>query len=625
MPSEQVSLPQLEANLAAARAGNDDIALADALYHIAWELRSDDVHRAADLAAEAREVSIRAGYKLGQARGNRVMAMTIRDYDELPRLLRLAEEAKVLFDEVGDPSGRAGSRDFLSSVYEHLGELNLALELALDAVTIARGLEDPIRLGFALSSAGGVLAASGRVDAGLEHLHEALRLFEGIGHVDGTAVICTRLCKVLGKAGKSEEALFYAQRCRDIAIASDNEWSHAAALSVMGDLEKERGQYAAAAELYRKSISLLTTETARNLLGAGVRISLGRMLMETGELDTAAAELEDALAAIEGDTVSVVAEASAHEALAELREKQSLFAAALAHLRKGQKLRAQIAEKDARNRITQLETRAAIEAAKKDAEIHKLRFVELHGMQSQLLAAEKMALTGTLAAGAAHELNNPLGVLRSNLEISSTASKRLLVLLESDPNLGPQVKRLVGALESVQSSSELAIARLAEVADNFKRFTELDRAEIRSFDVREGLNSAIDLLEPTISRSIRIERTFGDVPRIDGWPRELNQAFLTVLRNAAEAIDGEGTISVETAVGAGRVFVHIRDDGRGMNKEKAAHLFDIAWSEEGARTKMRMGLSAAWAATRKHGGEIAVESAPGRGTTVSFSFPRAAG
>lgn len=590
----------------------------DALNQTAWSVRNSDSVRAHRVAGEARELSIIHGYKLGQARAARTMAMTTRNIEDMPVLYRLAEEAKELFDEVCDDAGRAGSRDFLASVYEHQGELSVALDFALDALAIARKTNDPIRQGYALSSVGGILAASGDTDAGAERLKEALQLFEGTTDLNGVGTICSRLSRVYRDAGRHEEALHYAKRCRAVGEETQNEWSYASALFVMAQIEEERGRLDEAERLYREALVPLGDTAARNLLGAGVQVALGRLLMKTGALDKAAYELNDALQLIDEDAVSIVTKGDLHQALAELSERQERYADAVVHLRKSQALREQVTQREARNKLAQVEARAAFEAAKKDAEIHKLRFIELHAMQSKLVAAERMAVLGTLAAGAAHELNSPLGVLSSNQQISTNAVSRLLSLRGGDET---QSAKLAAILESCKQSSERALERISSVAESLKRFAQLDRAELRRLDVEEGLQSALALLGPAIPGEVRVERRFAKVPPLEGSARELNQAFMTVLRNAVEAIDGAGVVSVETAATSDQLFVRIRDNGRGMNEEKAAHLFDMAWSEEGARTKMRMGLAAAQAIVQQHGGQIEVESALGSGTTVTFIFP----
>jgi two-component system NtrC family sensor kinase len=621
MSGHGVVIADLETRLAAASVPPiDPVHRIDVLAELAFALRHSDVLRANVLAREAREQAIAHGYKLGQARAARTLAMTSRSGEEMPKLVQLAEESKRLFDEVGDQVGRAASRDFLSSIYEHIGALSRALELALDALTIARTLEDPIRQAFALSNVGGILARTGEIDAGIEHLKEALRIFETAHNLEGVMTICTRLCVVLKSAKRGEEARLYAQRCREIAPAVGNESAYASTLTVLAELEDEEGHSVEAEALYREALAALNTKAGRNLTGAGIQVALGRLLMRRGLLADAALELEDALQRVKGNSVSIAAETDAHEALAELSEKQGALAAAIVHLRSAKSLREEVFQRDTRNQVAQVETRAQMEAVKKDAEIHKLRFVELHKMQSKLVEAEKMALLGTLAAGAAHEMNTPLGVLSSNAQLASKAIERLSALVR-EGDVATQVTRVANVLESTRKSTDQAMQRLVAVGQSFLRFTQLDRAGLQTFDVREGLENTLALLRPSIREGIVVETRLEDVPRIDASPLALNQAFMTVLQNAVEAIDGAGVITVETRVVEAQVLVRIRDTGRGMSPEMAAHLFDMAWSEGGGRTKMRMGLCAAHYTVQNHGGAISVESTLGQGTAVSFVFP----
>ena len=99
-----------------------------------------------------------------------------------------------------------------------------------------------------------------------------------------------------------------------------------------------------------------------------------------------------------------------------------------------------------------------------------------------------------------------------------------------------------------------------------------------------------------------------------GWGRAL-------LQNAVQAIHGAGVVSAETSATEEHVLVRVRDTGRGMSEEQAAHLFDVAWSEDGTRTRLRLGLSAAYTTMQKHGGTIEVQSVLAQGTIVTFRFP----
>jgi len=616
-----VPISELEARLVSASAEPvDPVKRSDALAELAWELRSGDEARAHALATEARDLAKEHGYTLGQARATRTLAMTIGQVDELRDVFLLAEEAKRLFDEADDSVGRAASRDFLASIHEFVGDFARGLDFALDALRIARELGDPIRQGYALSSVGGILAASGEVDAAVERLSEALSLFEGVGNEAGVGTICSRLAKVLKSAGRNGEALAYATRCRSVADARQDEFLLHSALTVMASLEDERDNFEEAERLYRSSIDALTNATARNVVGVHAQIALGRLLLRQGAIVPAEVELVDALSRVE-DTISILLEATVHEAMAELREAQGELAKAIEHLRKAQALRERIAQQDARNKLAQVEVRAAMEAAEKDAEIHKLRFVELHGMQSKLVEAEKMALLGKLAAGTAHELHTPLAVLRSNADASATATERLVALVRDDAKIGAQAAKLASVLESCRETNDGSLERIAAIAHSLLRFTQLDQAERGLFDVRDGLDAALSLLEPTISKDVKLERRLDDVPNVEGSPRELNHAFMTVLQNATQAISGVGVVTVETSATPQHLLVRVRDTGRGMSDQEAAHLFDVAWGEDGTRIKMRLGLSAAYTTMQNHGGTLEVESAPGQGTTVTFRFP----
>lgn len=619
-----VSIPELEERVAATRATPDPVQLIDALNALAWELRSREVPRAHALATEARALAIDHGYKLGQAQAARVIGMTIHDADSLRTVFDFANEAKQLFDEVDDPAGRAGSRDFLAALHEFIGDLPGAMEMALSALQIARELGDPRRQGYALANVGGVLAASGEVQAGVERLEEALALFESVHDTDGLGAIYSRLCRVFKKAGRLDEALRAATRCRAEGEANDNDYLLYAGLTVMAEIESERGNTQEAEQLYRASLNIWQEEVGRNLFGTDAQVALGRLLLARGAIREAEVELEDALVRSLSNSVSTNIEVTVREALADLYEQQDRCREALQQIRRAKQLKEQTHQRDVRSKIAQVEVRAAVEAAKRDAEVHRLRFVELHGMQAKLVETEKMALLGRLAAGMAHEVNTPLGVLRSNTDVLKKATARILTLLADDDEHAALLKRLEAAVASCHKTNGQAMERLEAIAQTFQRFTQLDQAEQRPFDVREGVESTLTLLAPSLPDQVELSPRLHRVPLIFAWPRELNQAFLTVVQNAVQAIEHQGVVSVETTiepVGTAQVpIVRVRDTGRGMNAAEVAHLFDVGWSQDGARTKMRLGLSAAYATMQKHGGTIEVESALGEGTLVTFRF-----
>ncbi|MEM7676027.1 MAG: tetratricopeptide repeat protein, partial [Myxococcota bacterium] len=271
----------------------------DALLQQAWEIRNRDPHRGHALAAEARALSVDHGYKLGRARANRVLCMTVVDEAGVQSIFSLAKEAKQLFDEVGDHEGRAGARDFLSSLHEHIGDLTTALNFALDALAIAQKIDHPVRQGYALTSVGSVLAGSGDVDAGVERLHAAIRQFERVNDTDGIRSTHSRLLTVWKKAGRTDEALAHFERFVTEADTDDNEYLRFTALTLRAETEHQQGHFEAAIQLYQEAIACFSDEPGRSIIGSEAQISLAKCMMDHGDLIGAEAELTDALRRIE--------------------------------------------------------------------------------------------------------------------------------------------------------------------------------------------------------------------------------------------------------------------------------------------------------------------------------------
>ncbi len=622
--AEEARPSELEARLAAVPSGPEHArARIDAQLDLAWALRLGEVERAGELAREARDAARSLGYKPGQARAARVLGMTISSVHTMRDAFALGEEARQLFDEVGDRAGSAGARDFLATLYEFIGDYSTGMDSAVNALGIAREIEDPVRQGFALSNVGGILAARGDVPAAFARFEEALALFESVEHGQGIARICWRLSRLCRESGELERALAFARRVGEISERSGSFYDRSAALSALAELELEKGARGEAERLFRAALDAFPHPETRAVIGMSAVVSLARLLSDRGAFEEAEQLLGDLLDKLEALGVTPAQHANIHEVLADVSEGRGNLVKATRHLREAIRLKERAARNEARDKLAKVELRAEMQAAQQQAELHRLRFVELAQMQSKLVEAEKLAQLGTLAAGTAHELNTPLGVLRSNLALYQRALELFGEFAAAAAELPPRLRKLAEALPRCHGTSVEALDRIATVAEGFKRFTQLDSSERRRFDVVEGLESTLSLLLPNVPPGVRVERGLRPVPPIDGWPAALNQAFFTVLLNAVQAIDGSGNVWVETRSEPQVVVVRVRDTGRGMSEAERARLFDVGWSAEGNRTKMRLGLSAVRATVERHRGDVEVASAPGSGTTVTFRFPPA--
>lgn len=251
---------------------------------------------------------------------------------------------------------------------------------------------------------------------------------------------------------------------------------------------------------------------------------------------------------------------------------------------------------------------------------------DLRTAQGRLIQTEKQASLGQMAAGLAHELNNPIGALRASTDVMARAEGKLDGLLAEVECLrvvreDPRVEKALRALSEGRANAADAAARVGELVGALKSFTHLDEADLQRVDLVQGIESALMVVRPDYGERIRVVREYGDVPEIVCWPAELNQAILNLLSNAARAIDGEGTVTVSTALQDDRVRISVADTGRGIAPEDLDRLFDPTFTTSDDRVRMGWGLTAVDQTARKHGGEVVVESEVGAGAVFAIVLP----
>ena len=240
---------------------------------------------------------------------------------------------------------------------------------------------------------------------------------------------------------------------------------------------------------------------------------------------------------------------------------------------------------------------------------------ELRDTQDQLLLREKMASLGSLTAGITHEINNALGAALSALDVSTRCADRLG---GCDPH---HLERLLDTLGTNLGLARTAGGRIAAIVSNLKTFAGLDEEDCSAADAQIGIESVLALMQAELDGRIEVETDFQPVPSVACPPGQLNQVFHNLLKNAAAAIDGRGTIRVEVDGEPGHVLVTIRDTGRGIEPERLPRIFDFGFSREGPRVKMTSGLSTAYGIVQRHGGELTLESDVGVGTRVLVRLP----
>jgi signal transduction histidine kinase len=261
---------------------------------------------------------------------------------------------------------------------------------------------------------------------------------------------------------------------------------------------------------------------------------------------------------------------------------------------------------------------------------------ELREAQAQLVHREKMASIGQLVAGIAHEINNPVNFIQGNLFYLEEYVRALAGLLRRYEALAEQaglgeraravreaseVDRMLADLDAVLAGCREGVERTTSLVRDLRTFSRLDQPDRVWLDVRAALESSLNLLRGRLT-GIRVERDYGEIPAVESHAGQLAQVFMNLLANAADALGSQGCIAVRTrALGAERVAIEIEDDGPGIAPEHLERIFDPFFTTKEVGKGTGLGLSISYGIVARHGGTIAVESRPGRGTRFRVELP----
>lgn len=249
---------------------------------------------------------------------------------------------------------------------------------------------------------------------------------------------------------------------------------------------------------------------------------------------------------------------------------------------------------------------------------------ELQVAEVQLVHSEKMAGLGKLVAGVAHELNNPIGFIYANMghfERYVGVLKGICDRAGVGGDDAEQAGKAFSTLERLIKSCSGGAQRIKQIVIGLRTFSRLDEAERKSVDLHEGIDSTLTLLEHHMGERIQIEKTYGSLPLVECYAGQLNQVFMNLLTNAADAIEGEGVITISTEADGDQVTIAISDTGVGMSTEIMNQVFDPFYTTKEVGKGTGLGLSISYGIVEKHGGRIDVESVEGEGTTFRIALP----
>ena len=257
---------------------------------------------------------------------------------------------------------------------------------------------------------------------------------------------------------------------------------------------------------------------------------------------------------------------------------------------------------------------------------------DLARAQQQLVQSEKMASLGLLVAGVAHELNNPTSYVHSNLEFIEEYTERLAAALETHATEGDPARRrdeardqesrdTLNVLRELIASCREGTERIKKIVLDLRIFSRTDDIGLIPVDLHEGIESTLNLLAKQYQDRIAIHREYHPLPQVECLPGQINQVFMNLLQNAAQAIPGKGNVWIGTRAEGDWVKIAIRDDGAGIAAENLSRVFDPFFTTKPVGAGTGLGLSISYGIVEKHGGRIRVTSTVRQGSEFTVELP----
>jgi signal transduction histidine kinase len=280
-----------------------------------------------------------------------------------------------------------------------------------------------------------------------------------------------------------------------------------------------------------------------------------------------------------------------------------------------------------------------------NADLNKV-LVDLKEAEGHLVESEKMAALGQLTAGIAHEINNPINFVTSNVAPLKRDIDMLFDVMNDIEAVGLSaipVEEKNQKIEEIKEEIDFdylkieishllkgineGANRTAEIVKGLRIFSRVDENDLKKANINEGLDSTMVLVNNLLNNRIELIRDYGDIPPIDCYPGKLNQVFLNIITNAIQAINqrhGEassGVLKIHTGRNENSIFVKVEDNGTGMDENTKKKVFEPFFTTKEVGEGTGLGMSIAYNIIKKHNGQIHINSTPGAGTEFILDLP----
>jgi two-component system, NtrC family, sensor kinase len=291
-------------------------------------------------------------------------------------------------------------------------------------------------------------------------------------------------------------------------------------------------------------------------------------------------------------------------------------------------------------------------ADKKPGNMHEDLKQKVQKQAAMIVQAEKMASVGLLAAGIAHEINNPIAFISSNFSTVKKYFQRILDLHEKYADIerflteseNSKAKKLIKELDDFKKENKIkmimddlgdladesidGINRIRTIVKDLKTFSRIDESEYKHIDINHAIDTTLNMIKNEYKQKVIIEKEYGKIPEINCFPQKISQVFMNLLINASQAIKEKGTITIATQLlTKGKrqddsfIEITIADTGCGIPQKNMDKLFDPFFTTKPVGSGTGLGLSIVYEIIKTHGGNIKVKSKVAEGTKITIALP----
>ncbi len=541
----------------------------------------------------------------------------------------------------------ASSEGGIGFIYQNIGDLEKAMEHHMKALDLRRSLKKPPRIGIGLSmkNLGVVHFKKGEYEIALKYLKEALDTFmlnDNRQFIRSTRIQIGDVLMAQNKLQEAEREYLISQKMAD---ETGGVGTKARSYSRLGRVYQKMGEYQKAIDWLTKSVEFAEQSGDRKILTDNIYQPLAEALFEVGATEKAFLFLQKH--AILQD--SVYSEESAKRtALLKTEYETDLIEKENQNLRSQQELRVR-----ERNYLIlglglvlillflifreNRQRKKAFNHLLKEKNKTESLLQELKDAQMQLIQSEKMASLGLLTAGIAHEINNPINFIASNVQALKLDFQEIQQLLEKVKKLESGVTSAeIIALEKTLNSQflqeeideliggiERGAERTQHIISGLRTFSRDVGENFAEANIHEGLDATLILLSNKFRHQINVHKKYGNLPFVNCQFEKINQVFMNVLSNAIDAIDGEGDIHITTRYlkKNNEVSISIKDSGKGMNEVTRQRIFEPFYTTKDIGKGTGLGLAISYGIIEKHKGRMEVISDEGKGTEFVISLP----